>query len=243
MLARTAFRPLTRRSTSSAPPVLTRRFRRPAARSGQPHRPGRTAPVPGRQRRRDQGPGLVPADLNVLLARDRRHHAGRWAGKCTASAATYDGGRRLPACQSSCVPAASGSTPKLRSWGRSRRLRLSSAKPGKPARPVTWSQSRTASSGPGSRLITGPKKAVPSGGLPGSPGRFPGRGPLRTVRATRRGTRLKQAARALQVEVRVSCAGGPGAPAGRMRARGGSGHRRLGLVCRGSDSWRLSPCG
>src|SRR5712692_9016409 len=60
-----------------------------------------------------------------------------------------------------------------------------------------------------------------------------GRGPLRTVRATCRGTRLKQAARALQVEVRVSCAGGPGAPAGRMRARGGSGLRRLGLVCRG----------
>ena len=68
---------------------------------------------------------------------------------------------------------------------------------------------------------------------PGSPGRFPGRGPLRTVRATRRGTRLKQAASALRVEVRVSCAGGRGAPAGRMRARGGSGHRRLGLVCRG----------
>ena len=137
MLARTASRPLTRRSTSSAPPVLARRFRRPAARSGQPHRPGRTAPVPGRQRRRDQGPGLVPADLNVLLARDWRHHAGRRAGRCAASAATYDGARRLPACQSSCVPAASGSAPKLRSWGRSRRLRLSSAKPGKPARPVT----------------------------------------------------------------------------------------------------------
>jgi len=73
------------------------------------------------------------------------------------------------------------------------------------------------------------RRAIP----PGSPGRFPGRGPLRTVRATRRGTRLKQAARALQVEARVSCAGGLGAPAGRMRARGGSGHRRLGLVCRG----------
>jgi ATP-binding cassette subfamily B protein len=34
-------------------------------------------------------------------------------------------------------PAVPGSTPKLRSCGRSRRLRLSSAKPGKPARPVT----------------------------------------------------------------------------------------------------------
>ena len=51
--------------------------------------------------------------------------------------------------------------------------------------------------------------------------------PLRTVRATRRGTRLKQAARALRVEavaVPVSCAGGLAARAGRMRVPGGSGH-------------------
>jgi hypothetical protein len=44
---------------------------------------------------------------------------------------------RLPACQSSSTPAVPGWTPKLRSWGRSRRLRLSSAKPGKAARAVT----------------------------------------------------------------------------------------------------------
>src|SRR5260370_22035234 len=69
--------------------------------------------------------------------------------------------RRLPPCQSSSMPVSPGLTPKLRSWGRSRRLRLSSAKPGKEASPTTWSHSRTASASLGSRLMTGPKKAVP----------------------------------------------------------------------------------
>src|SRR5258708_26175476 len=67
----------------------------------------------------------------------------------------------------------------------------------------------------------------------GSSGALPRRSPLRTVRATRRGTRLRQAARALRVEVLVSCAGGRGLPAGRMRARGGFGHPRRGVVFRG----------
>ena len=49
--------------------------------------------------------------------------------------------RRLPPCQSIWMPTWSVSTPKPRSWGRSRRLRFSSANPGKPARPTTWSQS------------------------------------------------------------------------------------------------------
>ena len=49
--------------------------------------------------------------------------------------------RRLPPCQSSTMPVPSGSTPKLASCGRSRRLRLSSAKPGKVANPITLSQS------------------------------------------------------------------------------------------------------
>ena len=94
----------------------------------------------------------------------------RWLSACRwpwprLLTGAYDAVLRLPACQSSSVPAVPGSTPKLRSCGRSRRLRLSSAKPGKPARAVTWSQSRTASSGPGSLLITGPKNAAPSGGL------------------------------------------------------------------------------
>lgn len=48
--------------------------------------------------------------------------------------------------------------------GRSRRLRLISAKPGNPASPITWSKSRTASCGACSRLMTGPKNAIPSGG-------------------------------------------------------------------------------
>src|SRR5207248_11163644 len=78
----------------------------------------------------------------------------------------------------------------------------------------------------------------------GSSGALPRRSPLRTVRATHRGTRLKQAARVLRVEVRVSCAGGRGAPAGRMRARGGFGHRWPGRAVRGGrGSWRLSPGG
>ena len=42
-----------------------------------------------------------------------------------------------PACQSSSTPAVPGSTPNDRSRGRSRRLRLSSAKPGKLDSPVT----------------------------------------------------------------------------------------------------------
>jgi hypothetical protein len=45
----------------------------------------------------------------------------------------------------------------------------------------------------------------------GSPGRFPGRGPLRTVRARHPGTRLKQAPGALRARVLASCACGPGA--------------------------------
>src|SRR6266446_6443814 len=47
-----------------------------------------------------------------------------------------------------------------------------------------------------------------NGGVPGRTGGLPRRSPLRTVRATHRGTRLKQAGRALQVEALVSCAGG-----------------------------------
>ena len=72
--------------------------------------------------------------------------------------------RRLPPCQSSVRPASSVRTPNEGSWGRSRRLRLSSAKPGNDASATTWSHSATASSSAGSRLMTGPKKATPSGG-------------------------------------------------------------------------------
>ena len=68
------------------------------------------------------------------------------------------------ACQSSSSPTVSASTPNATSWGSSRRLRFSSAKPGKRARPMTWSHSSPACSSDGSRLITGPKNATPSGG-------------------------------------------------------------------------------
>jgi hypothetical protein len=64
-----------------------------------------------------------------ICARCSRRTSG--AGSC------YEVVARCPACHSSFVSAAPGSTPKLRSWGRSRRLRFSSAKPGNPARPVT----------------------------------------------------------------------------------------------------------
>src|ERR1039458_10689321 len=66
---------------------------------------------------------------------------------------------------------------------------------------------------------------VPNGTVPGRTGGFPRRSPLRTVRATHRGTRLMQAARAWLVEALVSCAGGRGARGGRRRVRGGAGHR------------------
>ena len=56
-------------------------------------------------------------------------------------------------------------TPSAGSCGSSRRLRLSSANPGKRARPMTWSHSSTACSRRGSRLMTGPKNATPSGRL------------------------------------------------------------------------------
>ncbi len=42
----------------------------------------------------------------------------------------YGAELRRPACQSSSAPEAPGWTPKLRSWDRWRRLRLSPAKPG-----------------------------------------------------------------------------------------------------------------
>ena len=105
---------------------------------------------------------VAPSALNLVF--DVRKRAVGW------SDGVYLGGglnflrRRLPPCQSSWMPVWPGLTPKLCSWGRSRRLRLSSAKPGKEASPTTWSHSRIASWSLGSRLMTGPKNAVPSGG-------------------------------------------------------------------------------
>ena len=118
----------------------------------------RTSPACGTWRATSatsSSPGMssIPASRLSLTAAGSRHcrwtRSGTWHREPAGDRPPNDVARRLPACQSSSVPAVSGSTPKLRSWGRSRRLRLSSAKPGKPARPVTWSQSRTASCGSG----------------------------------------------------------------------------------------------
>ena len=77
----------------------------------------------------------------------------------------------------------------------------------------------------------------------GSPGRFPGRGPLRTVRARHPGTRLKQAPGALRARVLASCVGGPEARYRRRRVSGGFGSRP---VCHarpgGGGDQRRSPC-
>ena len=78
----------------------------------------------------------------------------------------------------------------------------------------------------------------------GSPGRFPGRGPLRTVRARHPGTRLKQAPGTLRARVLASCAGGPEARDRRRRVSSGFGSRP---VCHarpgGRGDQRRSPCG
>jgi hypothetical protein len=76
------------------------------------------------------------------------------------------GARRLPAFQSSPARAWPGSTPRLPCCGRSRTLRLGSAKRGKLARPGTVSHSAPAPApaSAGRRLITGPKDATPAGG-------------------------------------------------------------------------------
>ncbi|WP_239382548.1 hypothetical protein [Frankia sp. CIT1] len=57
----------------------------------------------------------------------------------------------------------------------------------------------------------------------GSRSALPRSGPLRTVRAPRRRTRLKQAARALRVEARASCVCGLGARGGRRHVSSGFG--------------------
>jgi hypothetical protein len=81
----------------------------------------------------------------------------RWAcGSGSTSA-------RCPPCQSSCT-GRSPRVPRRRSCGASRRLRLSSAKPGNWARVSTAFHNGTASSSLGMREITGPKKDTPSGG-------------------------------------------------------------------------------
>src|SRR4029077_14552205 len=78
----------------------------------------------------------------------------------------------------------------------------------------------------------------------GSLGRFPARGPLRTVRACHPGTRLKQAPGDVAGRVLASCACGPGARARRRHVSGGFGFRP---ACHagpgGRGIRRRSPCG
>src|SRR4051795_8955439 len=77
----------------------------------------------------------------------------------------------------------------------------------------------------------------------GSPGALPHRGPLRTVRAPPRRTRLKQAARALRVEVPASCVGGCAARGGRRRGSSGFGsHPSCPSRRGGRGVRRRSPC-
>ena len=78
----------------------------------------------------------------------------------------------------------------------------------------------------------------------GSPGALPRRGPLKTVRASRPGTRLKQAPGALRVVVPVSCGCGPEARVRRMRVSGGFGVCPACLARRGGRGGRRRlPCG
>jgi transposase len=78
----------------------------------------------------------------------------------------------------------------------------------------------------------------------GSPGALPRQGPLRTVRARRPGTRLKQAPGALRVAVPGSCVCGPEAHGRRRRVSGGFGFRPARRACRGGrGNRRRSPCG
>ncbi len=78
----------------------------------------------------------------------------------------------------------------------------------------------------------------------GSPGRFPGRGPLRTVRARHPGTRLKQAPGALRARVLASCVGGPEARDRRRRVSSGFGSRPVRHARPGGGGDQLrSPCG
>jgi transposase len=78
----------------------------------------------------------------------------------------------------------------------------------------------------------------------GSPGALPHRGPLRTVRAPHRRTRLKQAPRTLRAGMLASCVCGPEARGGRRRVSSGFGSRPARRARPGGrGSRRRSPCG
>jgi transposase len=78
----------------------------------------------------------------------------------------------------------------------------------------------------------------------GSPGALPHRGPLRTVHAPHRRTRLKQAPGTLRAGVLASCVCGPEARGGRRRVSSGFGCHPVGRARPGGrGARRRSPCG
>jgi transposase len=129
------------------------------------------------------------------------------------------------------------------------------------AMPAGWGINADGSTGPGAGAVPGaavPDAVTRLAEIPGisqdlaraiiaesgSPGRFPGRSPLRTVRARHPGTRLKQAPGASRARVLASCVGGPEARDRRRRVSSGFGsgpacHARPG----GGVVQRRSPCG
>ena len=83
----------------------------------------------------DKNPGADAAGRARL--RPRRRPVTPLQGKRSA-VSLQPPAARLPLLT---TPTSSSATPRARSWGSSRRLRLSSAKPGNRARPTTWSHS------------------------------------------------------------------------------------------------------
>ena len=102
---------------------------RPAGRQGRAVGPRRTGP----RRRRPAGQGAPGGAGLRRLSRGRFAHHNR----DQAVGGDHFVVRQLPPRQSSSMPTESSTTPKPANRGLSRRLRLSSAKPGKPARPMT----------------------------------------------------------------------------------------------------------
>jgi len=108
--------------------------------------------------------GAVRFPWPTPTARLRYARYRRWSSRCRRSLCLADtASARCPSCQSSCRGVALR-PPRIRNCGTSRRLRLSSAKPGNLASVSTACHNGTASASLGMREITGPKNDSPSGG-------------------------------------------------------------------------------
>ena len=114
-------------------------FRIPVCRAKPAHTNRRLDKALSRREEADRLKGMAIRQAAAASGRVAviEQHGVMFAEQVGEDAGGYGSGLRLPACQSSSAPAVPGSTPKLGSCGRSRRLRLSSANPGKLARPVT----------------------------------------------------------------------------------------------------------